>query len=372
MKIAVLSFYQDIACRGVERFVEEFRKRLSNKYQIRVYAGQKVNLSKKPCRFLRRLYLDYYSRQIALFTLRTLKKLWQEKPVIRAWQNPDVTSGECQADEAEPRRKHPDVTSGRGFILMPTNNGWQSIFSKIFCLLTGTKLVLAGHSGLGQDDRLNLFLFPDVFVVFSDYQKTWAKKINPWVKIVRIPHAVDLQKFNPQVKPARLALEKPVILCVSGQELFKRVELTIKAIAALQKGSLLLLGKPTIEIINLGKKFLGKRFKQMEVSFEKMPQFYRAADLFTLVSEPREAFGISFLEAMACNLAVVATDDPLRREIIGKAGLFVKNPQDIENYAATLKQALKRDWQGKPRKQAEKFSWKKTATYYQKLFDSLI
>lgn len=338
MKIAVLSFYQGIASRGVERFVEELTQRTGDKYHIRVYAGQKVNLSKKPCHFLRRFYLDYYSLQIALFTLKTLKKFWGNPPNV----------------------------------LMPTNNGWQSIFSKIYCLLTGIKLILAGHSGLGLDDKLNLWLFPDCFVAFSDYQKTWAKKINPWTKIVKILHAVDLEKFNPQVKPTRLALEKPVILCVSGPEKFKKVDLVIRAVAQLENGSLLLIGRQPSEIIKLGERMLGKRFKQMTTSLEKMPQFYRAADLFTLVSEPREAFGLSFLEAMACNLPVVTRDDSLRREIIGNAGLFIKHPEDSQAYAQLLKKALEKNWQQKPRRQAEKFSWEKAAILYQKFFESLV
>lgn len=338
MKISILSFYQGLANRGVERYVAELKKHLTSGYQIRVYAAPKnFSLAKKTCPFLRRFYLDFNNRQVTGFTLKTLKELWREKPDV----------------------------------LMPTNNGWQSIFSKIFSLLTGTKLVLAGHSGLGQDDKLNLWLFPDVFVTFSENQKAWAESINPRVKVVKIAHGVALEKFRPQVKPAKLDLEKPVILCVAGPEKFKRVALTIKAVSQLEKGSLLLIGKENEKIINLGKKLLGKRFKQVLVSFEKMPSFYRAADLFTLVSSSKEAFGISYLEAMASNLPVVATDDVLRREIIEEAGLFVKNPEDVEDYAKILKRVLEREWQDKPREQAEKFSWQKTALLYQKLFESL-
>lgn len=338
MKISILSFYQGIVNRGVERYVAGLKKHLASDYEIKVYSAKKTfSPAKKTCPFLRRFYLDYNNRQIACFTLKTLKELWQ---------------------------KSPDV-------LIPTNNGWQSIFCKVFCLFTSRRLVLAGHSGLGQDDKLNLWLFPDVFVVFSEHQKNWAKGTNPRVKIAKIPHGVDLKKFNPKVKPARLGLERPVTLCVSGPERFKRVDSTVKAVAKLQKGSLLLIGKQSQEIINLGKKLLGTRFKQITASFEKMPSFYRASEVFTLVSESREAFGISYLEAMACNLPVVVTDDSLRREIVGNAGLFIKNPENVESYARILKTALERNWQDRPRRQAEKFSWERTARLYEKLFDSL-
>lgn len=339
MKISILSFYSGIANRGVERFVEEFKQRLDNDYQITVYKGPSFFLlPKKSNQLLRKLYLDYTSRQIALFTLKSLKKLWQEKPEI----------------------------------LMPTNNGWQSVFCKVYCLLTGTKLVLTGHSGLGQDDKVNLWLFPDVFVVFSESQKRWAQKVNPKVKIIKIPHAVDLARFNPGAKAVKLNLEKPVILCVASREKFKNIFSTVKAVAELKKGSLLLIGDQEPEIVKLGNNLLGDgRFQSLTVPFEDMPGYYKASDLFTLASESCEAFGLAYLEALACNKPVVATCDLLRREIIGRAGLFLKNPKNYQDYAKTLKKSLEKNWQDRPRKQAEKFSWQRATRDYKRLFEAL-
>jgi glycosyltransferase involved in cell wall biosynthesis len=101
-----------------------------------------------------------------------------------------------------------------------------------------------------------------------------------------------------------------------------------------------------------------------------MPRVYGAADIFTYPTVPWESFGIVLVEAMASGLPVVATDDPIRREIVGDAGLF-DDPLNTKVYAKALRKALAKDWGDKPRKQAEKFSWDKIADQYHKLFDEL-
>jgi len=70
---------------------------------------------------------------------------------------------------------------------------------------------------------------------------------------------------------------------------------------------------------------------------------------------------------MACGLPVVATDDPIRREIVEEAGLFV-DPDDTEKYAQTLQQALAIKWGNKPLQQASKFAWSNIAAAYEKIF----
>ena len=101
-----------------------------------------------------------------------------------------------------------------------------------------------------------------------------------------------------------------------------------------------------------------------------MPAVYAAADLFTFPTVPYESFGIALVEAMASGLPVVATDDPIRREIVGVAGLFV-DPADTGAYAAALQKALKINWSKKPRIRAQQYSWSKIASDYDRLFRKL-
>ena len=302
MRITLLSFYSGHVERGVEVYADALRRHLSSHHQVEIISAPHIN------------WKGNFSRQIARFTRQALNQL-----------------------ESHP----PDI-------LYPLNNRWQSILCKLFCLRHSIKLVLAGHSGLGWDDKLNLWLFPDVFICFTHAQEQWAKTVNPWAKTITIPHGVDIDKFSPTGTKARLSLPKPIFLALP-----KNVAAITRAVAQLNTGSLLVLGSAGTV-----------------VPHDKIDQYYRAADMFVLTSSRSEAFGIAYLEAMACNLPVIATDDPIRREIIGPAGLFVTDPQ--HDYSHVLTQALTTKWDNLPRNQALKFSWPPIISQYEEVFAHLL
>lgn len=310
MKIAFLNKYQNKVFRGSETFVAELSKRLSKNHQVDVISD--INYS----------------------------KLLREKYDL----------------------------------IIPTNGRWQVIFVRKITWLTGSKMIVSGQSGMGWDDRINLYSFPDVFVALSSKALNWAKKVNPFVKSVYIPNGVDLTKFKPKEDSFRLGMTGPTVLCVGAFTSQKRIDLAIRAVARLTAVNLIVAGgggdqKGKIE--NLGKQLLGDRFKIMSVPFEKMPEVYRAADVFTLSSASSESFGNVLVEAMATNLPVVATDDPVRREIVGGAGVLI-DPTDINAYSKALKETIAKDWDSKPRKQAEKFSWDEIAQKYEELINTLV
>ncbi len=259
-------------------------------------------------------------------------------------------------------------------LVIPTNGRLQALKTSLGRVFGGYKLLIVGHAGIGKDDIWNLLMFPDVFVALTNMQLKWAKKWSIKTRLVKIPNGVDLEKFSPIGKKAVINLESPIILSVGTLEWYKHHDLTIKAVSKMSKGSLLIIGRGLEQqkLEALGKSLLSdKRFKILNVDYDHMPEFYRAADLFTLPSWRREAFGIVYLEAMATNLAVVAPNDSSRMEIIGKAGILV-NTADINLFAQSLCEALETKWGDLPRLQAEKFSWDKIAQEYKYLFESLI
>lgn len=342
-------------------------------------------------------------------------------------------------------------------IIYPLNGYWQTLGCRLYAWLTGAKLVVGGHAGIGRDDRWNLYMFPDLFIAFSKKGEEWAKKANPFAKVVKIPHGVNIDwggdsgtffsgdarlrditsgagRLKPRslkVRPIRelvsnssldvtgslfpgkkapsspsvsfvskitssgqpldsvkLDLERPVFVTAAHLEPYKRIDLTVKAVAELERGSLLVLGEGPMEteIDELGERLLGKkRYLRLVVPHKQVAGYLRAADVFTLVSEESEAFGLVYLEAMACGLPVVATDDSLRRELVeghaairlsaesrrAGAGVFVKNPEDSKEYARCLEAAAKTEWGDKPVKQAKKFDWEKIAERYLEEFKGI-
>lgn len=307
LKIAVLNKYQGVVERGAETFVSEVSKRLEKDFDVDVIS--KVN------------YLDIYKKKYN--------------------------------------------------IVIPTNGRVQVFLIRIISWLSGAKMVISGQSGLGADDKWNLLCKPDVFVALTNYQEKWAKKFRPNINIKVIPNGVDIKRFKPMTKGVNFDLPGPLVLTVGALEEIKRHDLLIKACAQ-TKTSLLIVGKGSREneLQELGNKLMSGRFKIVNFKHLDMPGVYRHADLFAYSTMPWESFGIVMVEAMACNLPIVASDDPIRREIVGDAGIFV-NPTNIDAYTDTLEKALSKKWGNIPRKQAEKFNWDEIWNKYKQLFEEL-
>lgn len=257
-------------------------------------------------------------------------------------------------------------------VIIPTNGRFQVFIVRLLTWLTGSKMIVSGQSGIGLDDRLNLYSFPDYFVGLSDFAVNWSKKINPFVKVVKIPNGTDLKRFK--IYDSRSKNKTRVVLAVGAFTENKRHDLTIRAVSKLKNIKLLIAGgggDKKQEIIDLGFKILGKyRFEVVETTNEKMPDIYNKANLLVFPTVPWESFGIVLVEAMASGLPVVASDDPIRREIVGDAGLFI-DPTDTDFFAKTIEKALNTNWKDLPRKQAEKFNWDIIAKQYEELFNNL-
>lgn len=355
MKIAILTFYSGHFERGVENWTYELATRVNKKHDVTVFQNSPpkkqteykiiannvpIDWNKKSSdgSFLRRIFWDYWSKKIASWTIKNLPNIWKEKYDI----------------------------------IIPTDGGWQVALIRIITWLSGVKMVVVGHSGRGWDDRNNLWSFPDVFISLTETNFKWAKNVNPFVKILKIENGVDLNIFKKEGTVAKINLKKPVVIAAGALQKGKRLDLTIKAVAKLNNVSLLILGKGDDEanIKKIGNELLGTRFLLLNVNYKDIVSFYRSGDIFTLPSWGSEAFGMVYLEAMASGLPVVATNDEIRKEIIGDAGILV-DPENIAEYAKALQKALDTDWNNIPRRQAEKFSWKVVSKKYIDLFEDL-
>ncbi len=354
MNIAILSFYSGVIERGVEVWAKELAKRLVSKHTVTIYqAGSIKNPFEKQIpidvewskgdrshAITSKIYGDYWSRKIYSFTKKALNFI-----------DPKTVD-----------------------IIIPTNGGWQSILTKQYVQRYKKKMIIVGHSGIGLDDYVNLLSGPDVFVALTYFQKQWASKKRASVKTTVIPDGIDTDTFSVTGVKEHIKLDGPIFLTASSLSEYKRVDLAIKAVSKLNKGSLIVLGqgdkKQASAIKSLGSSLLGKRFLLRSVSHTEIPKWYRACDVFTFPSYAHEAFGMVILEAMSCNKPVVANSDPIRREIVGEGGLLC-NPLDIEKYSSELNNALKTNFGNKPREQAERFDWSNIVAQYNKLFNSI-
>lgn len=197
-------------------------------------------------------------------------------------------------------------------------------------------------------------------------------------RVEAIPNGVDLKRFRPGVAPLQHPmlkarnLPRPVFLSTSAFEPFKRIDLLIQAVAKLGSGSLILVGSGSqrARLAAMGEKLLGDRFAcPGPVSYSEIDRVYALCDVFCLPSQS-EAFGNVMVEAMAENKPIVSQDDVNRRFVVGGGGVLA-DLSDPAAFAAALEKAAKTGWGDKPRKQAEKFSWERTADLYESLITGI-
>jgi len=336
MKIAFLNLYSGTNNRGAESFAHELANRLGKKHEIKFYHGidYQIPIIQPTNRktFLKLIFLDGAALSALRFTLKIFSELWK----------------------------------GDYDWIVPMNGFWQVLLCKF---IIKSKLLITGHSGPGWDEKWNLWLKPHVFVATTEPTADWARKVSPWTKVVTIPYGIDVEWFI-NIKPAEIELERPIFLCPAAAVEYKRVDLAIRAVANLKKGSLLHLGtgEKLSEINQLGNQILGKkRFSSKSVDHGDMPGYYKACDAVTLPSRPQENSPMVFLEAMAAEKIVVTTDTQRNRWILGENGLFI-NPENLSEYSQTLTASLLAEFNPKL---VERFNWKNVLERYEDIIGKL-
>jgi glycosyltransferase involved in cell wall biosynthesis len=106
-----------------------------------------------------------------------------------------------------------------------------------------------------------------------------------------------------------------------------------------------------------------------------LPALYSAATIFVYPSL-YEGFGLPVLEAMACGLPVIASDQSSLPEVVGKAGLLV-NPGQVEAIAAAISrlledEALRQALSSAGLARAAEFTWAKMAAQLVELYQQVL
>lgn len=210
---------------------------------------------------------------------------------------------------------------------------------------------------------------PDRTVVFTEAFAGELQERVPQARIEVIPHGVNLEFFRQVPSAVPSELERPIFLAAGHLDEHKRFHSTLDAVAKQPRGSLVVLGNGPLadDLDRVGYEKLGTgRYLRANVERPELPGWFSGADCFTLASKT-ESFGLVYLEALACGTACVAPEDPIRREVIGNAGIFF-DPSRTESYAAGLAEAVARDWGEVPRRRAAQFPFSRTVDEYARLF----
>ena len=258
-------------------------------------------------------------------------------------------------------------------LIFPCNDYGGLAMAALVRKLKGTPILFTEHAGaINQGKALtrNLRFKPDSLVVFSEDIARVARQAKPKQLVDIIPNGVDTDRFTPEGETIDFGLASPVVLCVASlkRDSHKRVELAIEAMTKVADASLLICGDGIDRDYyqELGDRLLGRsRFAIRSFTYEQMPTVYRSADLFTLPSA-NEPFGLAYIEAMACNTPVIATDDRMRRYIVRDGGFFC-DVTDVHIYSQAIVKALKLDWGCLPRQNSLRFSWSTIAIRYRNL-----
>jgi glycosyltransferase involved in cell wall biosynthesis len=191
-------------------------------------------------------------------------------------------------------------------------------------------------------------------------------------RVVVVPNGVDLVRYSPG--PALERYPAPTLLYLGRLKRYKRVDLPIRALAALREEGM----EARLIVAGTGDRAPALQALVAELGLERVVEFrgyvseeekielFRRAWVHVLTS-PKEGWGITNLEAAACGTPTIASDSPgLRDSVVhGETGFLVPHG-DVPGLAARLREvivdaALRRTLGQGARRFAERFTWDRAA-----------
>ncbi len=191
-----------------------------------------------------------------------------------------------------------------------------------------------------------LFSRATIIQVISKYLGDFAVSMGATCPVEIVPNGADIQNFSKETRVVPFEKKDGEVYLITTSRLVKKngIEDIITALTLLSSNIKLLIlgigeleGKLRKQVVDLGLTdrvvFVGY------VSHKDMPAYLHNSDIFIRPSLS-EGFGISFIEAMAAGVPVIATPVGGIVDFLvdGKTGLFceVKNPQSIADQVNLL------------------------------------
>jgi glycosyltransferase involved in cell wall biosynthesis len=244
--------------------------------------------------------------------------------------------------------------------------------------------VPGGHARLQLEYKLlgpllkRIWLKASALVANSAGLKQRSLQFLPTADIDVIPNGIDLDRFTPAQN--KQSSNEFKLLTVGRLSVTKRFDMLIEAVELLSKknesirltiaggGGLLAQLKNLVEQKGLDNviKLIGR------LEIEKMPDIYRAHDLF-VTATMQEGMSNAMLEALASGLPIVTTRCEGVEELIADNGVVVENANahalaEAINNLAKNKSAYEAMC-ASARKIAEKFGWSQVAEQYLQIYN---
>ncbi len=373
MKIAILAPHAGYMVGGLETAAKGLKEYLSGEHECEIFSlaesswttrvpGLKASSSSTLIRMFRLYYLNHlipYTYIIKEHALSELSYSYHLLPMLRKF-NPDI--------------------------LINFNFSIIALACKYYRYRFKIPFLNVGQAGCVYIEVKSAMTRPDVYVALTPAAKQYIEKRVPDVRVVVIPNGVDLNLFSakgPRLPNdyfqsrsgnPNLQLTPPLILSTSRLVKEKRLDLLIKAVSRMEKGTLILVGngRSKQKLVDLSDQILKNRTLFIDIlNQEDLSMLYRSCDVFSLPSK-NEAFGNVLIEAMASGLPAVATEEKGFRWIIGDEGGILVDVTNSAAYAQALNEAYERDFGEGPQRQAQRFSWQVVGREYQELIKSVL
>lgn len=194
-------------------------------------------------------------------------------------------------------------------------------------------------------------------------------------KAFYVHNGVDVERFRPLKKKKRE--DRMKIGYLGGLDGRKNVTLLVEAfkiLAAKRQDVELHVGGWGVELERFRAMGIPRTHFHGFVPEERKVDFYNSLDVFVFPSL-REGFGMMLTEAMSCGLPVIGLDQSSTPEILGDAGLLVKN--DVNELAAAIEKLvdnkkMRETLAKKARERALLFSWENCAKNTMKVYETVL
>jgi len=189
------------------------------------------------------------------------------------------------------------------------------------------------------------FKMADLLCATSNTIAGYIKKVS--VKPVSvIPFGIDIKKFTPRKVDTIFKEGEFIIGSIKPLESLYNIDVTIKAFAALHKKY------PNFRLLIIGEGSEEKKLQELctslgvqngvtftgRIPFNEISRHYNMIDVLVNISE-YESFGVSIIEAMACEKPVVVTNVGGLKEIVKDDSLGIKvEVGNVEQTAGAIEQ----------------------------------